>query len=156
MPAPHPREWLSVLRKHAAWTTLAAFLVGLAALPAIGFGRAWLGLALILMSRALAFAASDDGARGTALDLVFFASLPFAFALADPSRALAATFLLFGFVAASAMGERGTHRIDAIVCTLAFAVACAFPGRFSLVAYGLGLACFAVAGVRIARLKDGV
>ena len=38
-----------------------------------------------------------------------------------------------------------------IVCTLAFSAACVFAGAFSLVAYALGIACFIVAGMRLAR-----
>ncbi len=130
--------------------TAAGLLVGLAALPSIALGHSRLGLACILLSRAMALVGAA-GARALAarLSAIFYASLPFAFALADPSRALAAAFALFGFVAFVAV-ER-VEETEEIVCTLAFAAACVFAGWFSLIAYALGIACFIVAGTRLAR-----
>jgi len=128
----------------------AGLFVGLAALPSIALGHSWLGLACIVLSRAMALIGAA-GARVLAarLSAVFYASLPFAFALADPSRALAAAFALFGFVAFVSV-----ERIEAaeeIAGTLAFAAACVFANAFSLIAYALGIACFIVAGIRLAR-----
>lgn len=139
-----------MLGVNAVALLVAGLTVGLAALPSIALGHYWLGLALILLSRIPALVGAA-GARDLAarLSAIFYASLPFAFALADPSRALAAAFALFGFVAFVSV-----KRIDAlgeIVCTLAFAAACAFASRFSLIAYALGIACFIVAGLCLAR-----
>ncbi len=68
---------------------------------------------------------------------------------ADPSRALAAAFALFGFVAFVAV--RRIDALEEIVCTLAFAASCVFASGFSLAAYVLGIACFIVAGLCLAR-----
>jgi len=129
---------------------VAGLLIGLLALPAITLGRFWVGFALILASRAAALVgranAPDLAAK---LAAIFFASLPFAFALADPTRALAAAFALFGFVAF--LSVRRVDRVAELVCTVLFAVACAVTGWFSLIAYALGIACFAAAGATLAR-----
>jgi hypothetical protein len=149
-PLAHAAQQAGVLGVNAVALLVAGLTVGLAALPSIALGHYWLGLALILLSRIPALVGAA-GARDLAarLSAIFYASLPFAFALADPSRALAAAFALFGFVAFVSV-----KRIDAlgeIVCTLAFAAACAFASRFSLIAYALGIACFIVAGLCLAR-----
>jgi hypothetical protein len=121
-----------------------ALVVGLMALPLIGRGHLLLGLGFILASRVIAFFSERDAA----LDAVFFASLPFAFALDDVSRALAANFVLFGFVVFVAI--RRIELIAEFVATLGFALACIFPERFGLVAYTLGIASFVFAGLAYA------
>jgi hypothetical protein len=161
MPDLSLRRWFAVPLAHAAQRAAASGLsavmllaaglvVGLAALPSIALGHSWLGLACIVLSR-IPTLVGAAGARDLAarLSAIFYGSLPFAFALADPGRALAAAFALFGFVAFVSV-----ERIDAreeIVGTLAFAAACVFAGWFSLIAYALGIACFIVAGMRLAR-----
>jgi phosphatidylglycerophosphate synthase len=89
--------------------TVAVFLIGLAALPAIATGHYKTGLALILINR---LADALDGAlarregptdRGAfldaSLDFMFYGSVPLAFALANPqTNALPACFLLLGFI----------------------------------------------------------
>jgi hypothetical protein len=128
----------------------AGLLIGLLALPAIALGRFWAGLALILASRAAALVGRVNAPELAAkLAAIFFASLPFAFALADPTRALAAAFALFGFVAF--LSVRRVDRVAELVCTALFAVACAVTGWFSLIAYALGIACFAAMGATLAR-----
>jgi len=134
----------------AATLAVAGFVVGLIALPLIAKGHFWIGLAVLLVGRAVALVGSDgrdDVAR--ALALIGFAGLPFAFALADPSRAVAACFLLFGFVAVAAV--RRVEAPEQLVAMLAFALACIAPGWFSPIAYALGIACFVLAGTRLAR-----
>lgn len=130
---------------HAQVLRIAGFAVTLAALPAVALGHGWIGLGLLLAGRALAVL----GGPSLALDLITLAGLPFAFALADPARAVAASFLMFGFVAVAA--SRRLDRIEEAVCTAGLALACLVPSWFSLIAYGLGVACFAVAGLRLAR-----
>ncbi len=157
--------------------TVAGFVIGLAAVPEIATRHYWAGLALILFSRLL------DGLDGAvarrtsptelgayldaALDFIFYASVPFAFALADPSRALAAVFLLFGLIAsgstclalATARRRIATGPVDLIEATLtlaAFTLACLFPDWFGLIAYALGVACFVTAGSRIAVAVTGL
>src|ERR1700679_1587146 len=61
------------------------------------------------------------------------------FALADPSRALASCFALFGFVAF--VSVRSVDALVEVICAILFAVACTVPGWFSLIAYALGIAC---------------
>ena len=85
------------------------------------------------------------------LDGIVYASVPFAFALADPTRALAVCFLLFGLVAVCSASEERFRLIDTLICTAAFAVACFAPSWFGSIAYGLGIACFVVTGVRLSR-----
>ena len=89
--------------------TLTGFLIGMAAAVAVAQQSYGLGLAAILLSRVC------DGLDGAVarqtkptdrggflditLDFVFYASIPMAFALADPARnALAAAVLLAAFV----------------------------------------------------------
>lgn len=143
---------LSALGVSGPAAAVAGFVIGLLAVPAIGYGHFWIGLGLILASRmiALAGARMDSRELGTVLDPIFFASLPFAFALADPSRALTASFLLFAFVADLAAAPRAKRTLEHAAATLAFAGACLFPVWFSLIAYALGLFCFVLAGLRIA------
>lgn len=129
---------------------MAGFATGLAALPAIALSHFWIGLGLILAGRALAFLGRGAQPLASALDPVFFASLPFAFALADPGRAVAATFVLFAFVASIATTRR-LVKIDKAVAILAAVLACVLPERFSVIAYALGIAGFVAAGTRLAR-----
>src|ERR1043165_5454151 len=89
--------------------TLLGFVLGLAAAAAIARHFYLAGLVLFVLNRtcdgldgALARAAkpTDLGAfLDIALDFIVYAAIPFAFALADPSRALAACFLVFSFIA---------------------------------------------------------
>jgi hypothetical protein len=128
-------------------------------MPAIAL-RAYLpGLALVLLSRPIsglaAAAARQSGtaALSSVLDSIFFAGLPFAFALADPSRALASVFLMFALAAHSASffafpQTRGW--IGNFELVIGIALACVFPDLFAIVAYVLGVLFFVAAGGRIA------
>ncbi len=89
--------------------TVAGFAIGLLALPLIVAGWTYLALAFILANRladgldgavARLTTPSDRGAfLDIALDFVFYASVPLAFALADPAQnALPAATLIFAFV----------------------------------------------------------
>lgn len=138
----------------------AGFVLGIAAMPLVATGHSWIALPVLLLGVALAaIGRTGAGERSrplsAALDLIVFASLPFAFALADPGRALAACFVLFAMIAAGAASllaasNRGLARVDRVICLSAFAFACVFPPWFGLVAYMLGIFCFAAAGARIA------
>ena len=89
--------------------TVLGFIIGLLAVPALAINGYLLALLLILMNR---LADGLDGAiarrtektdRGgfldITLDFIFYSSVPFGFALADPSNnALAAAFLIFSFI----------------------------------------------------------
>jgi hypothetical protein len=145
----HPRA------SAAARGALPALLVvanvaSLAALALIAMRYYVAGLTIFLLGRltsALAPASSGPSPRYN-LDRLVYAGVPFAFALADPGRALAAGFLLFAF-AASSSSAGGIRSADGAVCLAAYALACSFPEKFSLIAYALGIACFAAAGWRL-------
>src|SRR6185312_12397747 len=134
----------------ATMLAVAGFVVSLIALPLIAKSYFWAGLAALLLGRVLALIGEtpETSELSHALALIALACIAFAFALADPRRAVAACFLLFGFVAVAAV--RRVAAADQAVATLAFAVACIAPAWFSLIAYGLGIVCFAMAGMHLA------
>jgi phosphatidylglycerophosphate synthase len=162
--------------------TLTGFAIGLAAAVAIGCGATGWGLALLLASR---LADGLDGAvarhthttdRGAFLDItldfLFYASIPLAFALADPARhALPAAVLLAAFIgtgssflAFAVMAERRGLASDAyprkgfyylgglteagetLIC---FALMCLWPDRFAWWAYGFAVLCSITVATRI-------
>ncbi|RWM19441.1 CDP-alcohol phosphatidyltransferase family protein [Mesorhizobium sp.] len=101
--------WLARRGVSADTVTLLGFAVGLAAVPLLASGYYIAALVVILANRALdgldgALArqtqATDRGAfLDIALDFVFYALVPFGFALADPAaNALSAAALLLAFI----------------------------------------------------------
>ncbi len=163
--------------------TLAGFAIGIAAAVAIGFGAYGWGLALLLASR---LADGLDGAvarrtrttdRGAFLDItldfLFYASIPLAFALADPVRnALPAGVLLAAFIgtgssflAFAVMAERRglasdaypskgfyylgglTEASETLIC---FVLMCLWPDHFAWWAYGFAALCGITVATRIA------
>jgi phosphatidylglycerophosphate synthase len=154
--------------------TLAGFGIGLAAATCIVLRRFELGLALLLASRlcdgldgavARLTRPTDRGAFiDIALDFLFYASIPLAFAIADPStNALPAAVLLAAFIGtgssflafavlaerrglkSTAYPDKGlyylgglTEATETLVC---FALMCLFPDRFALWAYGFAALC---------------
>lgn len=158
-------------RVTANHVTVVGFVAGIAAAALIAVDLAPFGLALLVIAR---IADGLDGAvaklRGptalgafldTALDLIAYAALPVAFAIRDPSNALAAGFLLFCFASMmiTELGFRFTARNGVVMSPpvlghtetfIAFAIACAYPPAFALVAYIYGAACFVAMGVRVA------
>ena len=136
------------------------FIIAVATVPLLATGHSWIALTVLLIGLLVsALGRTNAPERGRALsatlDLIVFAGVPFGFALGDPSRAVAASFLLFGLItlgAASliANANRTLAETDRAACIVAFALACSFPLWFSLAAYVLGIACFAAAGARIA------
>jgi phosphatidylglycerophosphate synthase len=162
--------------------TLAGFAVGIAAAAAIGLGAYGWGLALLLASR---LADGLDGAvarrthttdRGAFLDItldfLFYASIPLAFALADPVRnALPAGVLLAAFIgtgssflAFAVMAERRglasdaypskgfyylgglTEASETLIC---FVLMCLWPDHFAWWAYGFAALCGITVATRI-------
>jgi phosphatidylglycerophosphate synthase len=162
--------------------TLTGFGIGLAAAAAIAFGATGWGLALLLTSR---LADGLDGAvarlthptdRGAfldvTLDFLFYASVPLAFAVADPAaNALAAAVLLAAFIgtgssflAFAVMAERRdlasasypdkglyylgglTEASETMIC---FALMCVWPERFAWWAYGFAVLCGVTTVARI-------
>jgi len=163
--------------------TLAGFALGLAAAAAIAL-QAWTaGLALLLASR---IADGLDGAvaratqpteRGAFLDItldfLFYASIPLAFAFADPqANALAAAVLLAAFIGtgssflafAAVAGARGTKALvtpgkgfyylggltEATETLVCFVAMCVFPQWFAPLAYGFAVLCALTIATRIA------
>jgi phosphatidylglycerophosphate synthase len=154
--------------------TWAGFGLGLAAAACIALQRPLAGLALLLLSR---LADGLDGAvarltrptdRGAFLDItldfLFYASIPLAFAFADPAaNALAAAVLLAAFIgtgssflAFAVLAERRglksedypqkgiyylgglTEATETLGC---FVLMCLWPQHFALWAYGFALLC---------------
>ncbi len=133
---------------------VAAFAISLIALPLIAREYYLVGFAVFLLGRAIDFfaAAGEAGQRRfTVFNGIAYASVPFAFALADPTRGLAASFLLFGFVAVCCAPARPTRDFDPVICLATFAIMCFSPTWFGVMAYGLGIACFVITGLRLAR-----
>lgn len=162
--------------------TLAGFALGVAAAASIALQHFTLGLALLLASRA---ADGLDGAvaqltsptdRGAFLDItldfLFYASIPLAFALADPAaNALPAAVLLAAFIGtgssflafailaerrglhSSAYPTKGffylgglTEATETLVC---FGLMCVWPERFAWWAYGFAALCALTIATRI-------
>jgi len=143
-------------RAAATALALAAFLLGLAALPLIVLNFALAGWGLFALSRLLAAIAGrgGEGPLNAVFNAVNFAGLPMAFALADPSHALAAVFLMFALAAQSAAVLKLERcLVGNTELLIAFALACAFPEYFAVVAYVTGVLCFIAAGVAAARRR---
>jgi len=151
---------LAALGANPLVLVVAALFAGLAALPSVAQGHFWLGLVLILLSRLIdAIGQVHAGAReqklAAAFELIVIGSIPFAFALNDPSSSLSAALLLFGLITAGASSlfaneAAALRRSDVAICVAAFVLACLRPQWFALIAYMLALFCFVAAGARIA------
>ncbi len=162
--------------------TLAGFGVGVAAATAIAFGAFCSGLALLLVSR---LADGLDGAvarltqptdRGAfldvTLDFLFYASVPLAFAVADPAaNALPAAVLLVAFIgtgssflafailaerrglASTVYPDKGLYYLgglaEASETLICFGLMCIWPERFAWWAYAFALLCGATTVARI-------
>ena len=162
--------------------TIFGFALGLGAAMAIARHAYLIGLLLFALNRlcdgldgalARATKVTDLGAfLDIALDFIVYAAIPFAFALADPTRALAACFLIFSFIGTCATflafavfaakrglatdlrGQKSLYYLGGLSegteTFLAFAIACLRPEWFSIVAYVFGALCFITAGTRVA------
>ncbi|WP_131114432.1 CDP-alcohol phosphatidyltransferase family protein [Lichenihabitans psoromatis] len=104
-----PARWMARRGFTADMLSVAGFLVGIAGSACVASRAFWTGLGLILLNRimdgldgavARHVGPTDRGAfLDIALDFVFYATVPLAFAIADPkANALAAAALLFGFM----------------------------------------------------------
>jgi phosphatidylglycerophosphate synthase len=158
------------------------FAIGIGAAFAIAQRRYGLGLALMLASRlcdgldgavARLTRPTDRGAfLDIALDFLFYASIPLAFAISDPAaRALPAAVLLAAFIgtgssflAYAVLAERRGLRSDAyprkgifylgglteasetLIC---FALMCLLPAFFDLWAYGFAVLCAVTVATRL-------
>jgi phosphatidylglycerophosphate synthase len=154
--------------------TLVGFALGLGAAAAIASRAPLVGLGLMLASRlcdgldgavARATRPTDRGAfLDIALDFVFYASIPLAFALADPAaNALAAAVLLAAFVGtgssflafallaerrglrSTAYPQKGIYYLggltEASETLLCFVAMCLWPGHFALIACAFAALC---------------
>lgn len=172
--------------------TWLGFVLGLAAAVAIA-SQTWMaGLVLLLASRLL------DGLDGTvarltqptdaggfldiALDFLFYAAMPLAFAVADPAaHALPAAVLLASFIgtgssflAFAVLAEkRGLTDTafpgksfyflggltEATETIAVFAAMCIWPAHFAVLAYGFAVLCAITTGMRVGwgyrRLQRG-
>ena len=158
------------------------FLLSISAFPAIVTGHYITGLVLIALGRSVdglgtalkrQTRATDLGDfLDVSLEYIYCAAIPFAFALADPSRALAACFFVFAFtVSASTFlayskfaakrgidvkvgGVKGASHLagltDGAEAFIAFSIVCIRPEWFGIVAYVFGIVCFISAGFRVA------
>lgn len=156
---------------------LTGLALGFLAVPFIAHSAYLVGLGLVVLSRLLGVLAdgvarqvpgrAPDDFLTRVLTLIWSASVPFAFALADPERALAAMFLMLGLVARMAADTddtritpgTGTEAVggdsvgEAELSTI-YAALCVFPHWFSVVAYALGIACFVMTGIRVANRRS--
>jgi phosphatidylglycerophosphate synthase len=171
--------WRSV---RPSWIVLLGFALTVLAMPAIITSHYIAGLVCIALGRSVDGLGSAVKRQTRATDLgdfldisleyIYCAAIPFAFAIADPTRALAACFFIFAFTVSAATfltfvrfsakrnvamkvdGVRGVSHVagltDGAEAFIAFTVACVHPEWFSIVAYVFGVICFVSAGVRFA------
>ena len=161
--------------------TVAGFAVGCGAWAALAWQRYLLALALIAANRVL------DGLDGAVarklgptdlggylditLDFLFYAGVPFFFAVGRPSEALPACFLVFAFVGTGSTflafavfaakrglstqkrGRKALYYLGGLTEgaeTIALFVAvCLWPGWFAALAWGFGALCWLTALVRL-------
>jgi phosphatidylglycerophosphate synthase len=162
--------------------SVAGFIVGLTAAAAIALQAYALGLALLLASR-LADGLDGPVARLTqptdrgafldiTLDFLFYASIPLAFAFADPAaNALPAAVLLAAFIgtgssflafavlaqkrgiASSEYPNKGLYYLggltEATETLICFALMCVWPEKFAWCAYGFAALCALTTATRI-------
>lgn len=162
--------------------TLGGAAVGLLAVPLIAAELYLAGLAAILLNR---LADGLDGAiarrrgpteLGGFLDIVgdflFYAAVPFAFALARPENALSAAFLIFAFVGTgssflayaiiaakrgvetSRRGRKSFYYLGGLTeggeTVAVFVAMCLFPAAFPALAWIFGALCWMTTATRIA------
>ena len=148
-------HWLVRRGASADVVSLAGFVLGLAGALLIALGQPLPALALLLASRAAdgldgavarATQPTDRGAfLDITLDFVFYASVPLAFALADPAaNALAAAVLLAAFI-----GTGSSFLAFAVLAERRGLKSLAYPGKGLYYLGGLTeatetLACFAL------------
>ena len=162
--------------------TLTGFLVGMGAAVAIAFEAYIAGLVMLLISRLM------DGLDGAVarettptdrggflditLDFLFYASIPLAFAIANPAQnALPAAVLLAAFIgtgssflafaivaeknriASTAFPNKSFYFLggltEATETIVALSAMCLWPAAFPLIAYGFAVLCAITIAMRI-------
>ena len=181
-----PLERLAIAARRAGWTadgvTIVGFVIGLLAIPAIALEAYLVGLILIGLNR---LADGLDGAiaritertdRGgfldISLDFIFYSSIPFAFALADPgTNALAAAFLIFSFIGTGCsflayaimaekrglstdiQGQKSLYYLSGLTegteTIGLFVFACLLPAWFPVFAWIFGSLCWLTTATRV-------
>ncbi len=170
---------LGVTADALSWT---GFVLGMGAAVTIGSGQFLVGLALLLASRlmdgldgAVARATQPTDRGGfldVTLDFVFYASIPLAFAVADPdANALAAAVLLASFIGTGssflafaivaekrrlqslAFPDKSFYFLggltEATETLAAFVAMCLWPQWFAEIAYGFAALCVITTALRI-------
>ncbi|MGI9435011.1 MAG: CDP-alcohol phosphatidyltransferase family protein [Geminicoccaceae bacterium] len=181
-----PLDRLAMRLVNAGWTadgiTITGFAIGFLAFLAIAFEAYLLGLVLIVANR-LADGLDGAVARRTSktdrggfldisLDFIFYASVPFAFALADPAaNALGAAFVIFSFIGTGCsflayaimaekrgittdiQGQKSLYYLGGLTegteTLLFLMIACLLPGWFPVLAFGFGTLCWITTATRI-------
>lgn len=175
-------QGLHSLGLRANQVTVAGFLIGLCAAFLIA-GQAYLaGVVAIFISRLcdaldgalarLTHATDAGGFLDITLDFLFYASIPLAFAVADPARnALPAAVLLAAFIGTGSSflafaviaAQRGLKNLDvpdksfyflgglteATETLACFAAMCFWPQHFATLAYGFAALCALTTVTRI-------
>lgn len=164
--------------------TLGGFVLGLAALPLLAMGEMSAALIFILLNRlsdgldgaiARHGGASDlGGYLDIVCDFLFYAAIPFGFALAEPAaNALPAAFLIFSFVATGSSflayavfaakrgittadrGSKGLYYLGGLTegteTILLFVAICLWPAIFPWAAWIFGGLCWLTAASRMAE-----
>ena len=162
--------------------TLAGFAIGLAGAAAIAWQQPLPGLALLALGRlcdgldgavARLTKPTDRGAfLDITLDFLFYASVPLAFALADPAaNALAAAVLLAAFIGtgssflafavlaerrglhSSAYPSKGLYYLGGLTegseTLTCFALMCLWPAHFAALACGFAALCVLTIAMRL-------
>ena len=170
---------LGVTADALSWT---GFVLGMGAAVTIASGQFLVGLALLLASRlmdgldgAVARATQPTDRGGfldITLDFVFYASIPLAFAVADPdANALAAAVLLASFIGTGssflafaivaekrqlqslAFPDKSFYFLggltEATETLAAFVAMCLWPQWFAEIAYGFAALCVITTALRI-------
>jgi hypothetical protein len=145
----------SRLPPHPIWLLPALAGAGLlAAAGAVAFHHPWIGAGLLLGG--LAAAGLDGLEQAQPVLTLGLLALPFGFALADASRALAAMFLMFAMTVLTVL-QRGHVSLVIWLAAVGLLLSCLLPDRFSLLAYLIGVIAFIAAGQGVAagRFKTG-
>jgi hypothetical protein len=158
MPLPHPQTLFDRLAARfpgvpAVPLSAGAFASMLAATGLVAFYHPLPAAPVLLVAMVLdgwgQAEARRQGQRVSAAMPLGVLVVPFGFGLDEPSRALAAMFLLMGlsvFTSQRALaGHRGIEWMHWLAGA-ALVIACLLPDRFSIIAYVVGIACFSVTG----------
>lgn len=172
---------LALVGIRADHLTLGGLVIGLMAVPALAGGAYAAALAAILVNRlgdgldgavARQHGASDFGGYlDIVSDFIFYASVPFGFALADPDNGLSAAFLIFSFVGTGSSflayaifaakhgistdlrGRKSIYYLGGLTEgteTIAlFVFICLFPTYFIPAAYLFGTLCWLTTAMRM-------